>query len=159
MRLPHLRVTRRHGNGAAMCSRGVIVHGLSRLGTAVAVLAAKLSCCHGVFTEWALKLTKAVHHFDGIMSHSLKSNLFARYILQTKVILRPMRLLKPDCTTATDARPRSRPWLHTNPPAPPRPSRRTCGTNVSRVVSPNSCFRARTKRRTVASATAALGCS
>jgi hypothetical protein len=88
-----------------MCSRGVIVHGLSRLGTAVAVLAAKLSCCHGVFTEWALKLTKAVHHFDGIMSHSLKSNLFARYILQTKVILRPMRLLKPDCTTATDARP------------------------------------------------------
>jgi hypothetical protein len=53
-----------------MCSRGVIVHYSSRLGAAVAVLSAELPRGDGVFTEWTLELAKAVHHFDGVMSHS-----------------------------------------------------------------------------------------
>jgi hypothetical protein len=33
-------------------------------------LAAELPCGDGVFTEWALERGEAVHHFDGVMSHS-----------------------------------------------------------------------------------------
>ena len=53
-----------------MCHRGVLVHCPSRLGAAATVLAAKLPCGDGVFTKWALELGEAVHHFDGVMSHS-----------------------------------------------------------------------------------------
>ena len=52
-----------------MCSGGVLVHCPSRLGAAVAVLAAELLCGDGVFTEWTLERAKAVHHSDGVMSH------------------------------------------------------------------------------------------
>jgi hypothetical protein len=53
-----------------MCSRGVLVHRPSRLGAAVAVQAAKIPCGEGVFTKLALERAKAVHHLDGVMSHS-----------------------------------------------------------------------------------------
>jgi hypothetical protein len=70
MSVPHLRITRRHGYGAAMSSRSVLVHHLSRLGAAAAVLAAELPCSDRVFTKRALECCKAVHHLDGVMSHS-----------------------------------------------------------------------------------------
>jgi len=53
-----------------MCDRGVLVHCPSRLGAAVAVQAAEIPCGEGVFTKLALERAKAVHHFDGVMSHS-----------------------------------------------------------------------------------------
>jgi hypothetical protein len=53
-----------------MCSRGVLVHCPSRLGATVAVQAAEIPCGEGVFTKWACEHAKAVHHFDGVMSHS-----------------------------------------------------------------------------------------
>jgi len=51
MGVPNLRITRWHGYGAVVCSRRVLVHCLCRLGAAVAVLAAELSCGCGVFTQ------------------------------------------------------------------------------------------------------------
>jgi hypothetical protein len=53
-----------------MCCCGVVVHSLSRLGAATAVLAAKLSCRDGVFATYALEYAIGVHHFDRVMSHS-----------------------------------------------------------------------------------------
>ena len=53
--VPHRRVTRRHGRPMPMCSRGVLVHYLSRLSTTTAVLAAEIPCGNGVFTEWAFE--------------------------------------------------------------------------------------------------------
>ena len=53
-----------------MCSRGMLVHCPSRLGAAATVLTAELLCGDGVFTKWALEYGKAVHHLDGVMSHS-----------------------------------------------------------------------------------------
>jgi hypothetical protein len=57
-----------------MCSRGVLVHCPSRLGAAVAVEAVEVPCGDGVLTEWALERAKAVHHFDGVISHSFNSS-------------------------------------------------------------------------------------
>lgn len=71
MRMPHRGISRQHGCGAAMRSRGVLVHGPGCLGAAAAVLAAKLLCGHGVFTKGALERGKSVHRFDGVISHSL----------------------------------------------------------------------------------------
>ena len=56
-----------------MCSRGVLVHYLSRLGATIAVLAAELPCGDGVSTKWALEYAKALHQCDGVMSHNLMS--------------------------------------------------------------------------------------
>jgi len=70
MGVPHLRSARRHGYGLAMCSRGVVVHCLGRLGAAAPVLAAELLCGDGVLTKRALERGDAVHRFDGVMSHS-----------------------------------------------------------------------------------------
>jgi hypothetical protein len=53
-----------------MCSRGVLVHYLGRLGATTAVLAAELPCGDGVSTKWALERAKTLHHCDGVMSHS-----------------------------------------------------------------------------------------
>ena len=53
-----------------MCGGGVLVHCPCRLSAAVSVLAPELPCGDGVFTKWALERGKAVHHFDGVMSHS-----------------------------------------------------------------------------------------
>jgi len=52
-----------------MCSRGVLVHSLSRLGAAVTLLTIKRPCRNGVFAEYTLEYAKAVHHFDRVMSH------------------------------------------------------------------------------------------
>jgi hypothetical protein len=70
MGMPHLCIACRHGYGAAMCSRGVLVHCPSCLCAAIAALTAELPCGDGVFTKWALELAKAVHHCDGVISHS-----------------------------------------------------------------------------------------
>jgi len=58
-----------------VCSRGVLVHCPSRLGAAVAVQAAEIPCGEGVFTKLALERAKAVHHLDGVMSHSFNCRL------------------------------------------------------------------------------------
>jgi hypothetical protein len=68
-----------------MCSRGVLVHCPSRLGAAVAVLAAKLLCSDGVFTKWTLEHAKSVHHFDGVMSHSFKCSRLSWYDSELKL--------------------------------------------------------------------------
>jgi hypothetical protein len=70
-----------------MCSRGVLVHCPSRLGAAVAVLAAELPSGDGVFTKWALERAKAVHHFDGVMSHSFNCSSLSRYDSELKLPL------------------------------------------------------------------------
>jgi hypothetical protein len=61
-----------------MGSRGVLVHRPSRLGAAVAIQAAEIPCGDGVFTKSALEDAKAVHHFDGVMSHSLDCSCLFR---------------------------------------------------------------------------------
>lgn len=68
-----------------MCSRSVLVHCLSRLGAAIAVLAAELLCGDGVFTKWTLERAKPVHHFDGVMSHSFKCSRLFRYDSELKL--------------------------------------------------------------------------
>ena len=79
-----LCITRRHRYGAAVCSRGVLVHCPSRLGAAVAVQAAEIPCSDGVSTKSALEYAKAVHHFDVVMSHSFNCRLSSLYKLRTK---------------------------------------------------------------------------
>src|SRR5450755_2882413 len=71
MRIPLLLLT--HGFGAAMCGRRVLVHCPSCLRAAVSVLAAEIPCGDGVFAKRARKRAKAVHHFDGVMSHNVIS--------------------------------------------------------------------------------------
>jgi hypothetical protein len=68
-----------------MCSRGVIVHCPSRLGTVVRLLGAELPRGDGVFTEWTLKRAKAVHHFDGVMSHNSSVASLFRHELELKL--------------------------------------------------------------------------
>ncbi len=53
-----------------MCSRGMLVHCPSRLCAAPTVLAIELHCGDGVFAKAAFELGKAIHLFDGVMSHS-----------------------------------------------------------------------------------------
>ena len=61
-----------------MYGRGMLVHCPCRLGAAVAVLAAEVPCGNGALTEWTLKQGKAVHHFDGVMSHSFDCSRLSR---------------------------------------------------------------------------------
>jgi|HubBroStandDraft_1064217.scaffolds.fasta_scaffold56208_1 hypothetical protein len=61
-----------------MCSRGVLVHRLSGLGAAVAVMAAEIPRGNGVFTKWALKRAKASHHCDRVISHNFKCSRIFR---------------------------------------------------------------------------------
>jgi hypothetical protein len=81
---PHRRTTRSHGYRAAMCSCSVLIHCPSRLGAAAAVLTAELPCRDGVFTKGAFERAKAVHHFDGVMSHRYKSSRFSQYYSELK---------------------------------------------------------------------------
>ena len=67
-----------------MCRRGVLVHYLSRLGAATAVLAAKLPRGDGVFTKQALERAKTLHHRDGVMSHTLKCSRISQYESELK---------------------------------------------------------------------------
>lgn len=78
MGVPHLRTTCQQRDGAAMCGCGVLVHRLSRLGAAVAVMAAEIPCGDGVFTKWALEHAKAGHHCDGVISHNFKCSRIFR---------------------------------------------------------------------------------
>jgi len=84
MGVPYLRIMGRHGHGAAMCSRSVLVHCLSRLGAAAAVLAAELLGGHRVLTKWAPERGKAIDRFDGVMSHSLNCRRLPRHDFELK---------------------------------------------------------------------------
>jgi hypothetical protein len=68
-----------------MYSRGVPVHYLSRLGAAAAVLAAELPRGDGVSAKRALERAKALHHRNGVMSHSFKSSRISRYDSELKL--------------------------------------------------------------------------
>ena len=68
-----------------MCSPRVVVHYLSRLGAAAAVLAAELLCADGVFTKRALECRNAIHHFDAVMSHSLNCRPLSKYHSELKL--------------------------------------------------------------------------
>jgi hypothetical protein len=74
-----------------MCSRGVLVHCPSRLGAAVAVQAAEIPCGEGVFTKLALERAKAVHHSDGVMSHSINCSPSSLYDPELKTTPRHER--------------------------------------------------------------------
>lgn len=56
-----------------MCSRGMLVHCPSGLGAAPTVLAIEVHCGDVVFAKAAFELGKAIHLFDGVMSHSFDS--------------------------------------------------------------------------------------
>ena len=81
----NLRITRRYGCGAAVCSRGVRVHCPSRLGTAATVLATELLCGDEVSTKWALERSKAVDHLDDVMSHSFNCSDLSRHDSEPKL--------------------------------------------------------------------------
>ena len=68
-----------------MCGYRVLIHCLGRLGAAAAVLAAELPCGDRVFTHQALERAKAVHHFDGVMSHSFKYRRLSRHDSELKL--------------------------------------------------------------------------
>jgi hypothetical protein len=72
--------------GAAMCSRGVFVHCPSCLGSAAAVLSAEVHCRDGVFATLACERGQAIHHFDGVMSHSFKSSPLSGYDSEPKLL-------------------------------------------------------------------------
>jgi hypothetical protein len=85
LRMPHLRIYRRHEVGAAMYSRGVLVHRPSRLAAAVAVLTVELPCGDGVFATYTLERGEPAHHFGRVMSHSFKCMRSSPVSLRTKV--------------------------------------------------------------------------
>jgi hypothetical protein len=71
MSAPYLRAIQCNGHGAAcMCKCGMLIHSPCRLGSAATVLAAEIPGGDGVFTEWALELSKAAHLLYAVMSHS-----------------------------------------------------------------------------------------
>ena len=74
-----------------MCSRGMLVHCSSCLSAAATVLAAKIPCGDGVFTTLALERAKAVHHFDGVMSHSINCSPSSLYDPELKTTPRHER--------------------------------------------------------------------
>jgi len=94
--VPHLRITRRHGGGAAMRSRSVLVHCPRRLGAAVAVLAAELQYRDGALATRAGERRQAVDQFDGVMPHSssvvaypgVTSNQRTKVTLRTRHMIR-----------------------------------------------------------------------
>jgi hypothetical protein len=55
-----------------MCSRGVLVHRPSRLGTRVAVLAAEFQCGDGMLATSARERGQTLEYCDRVMSHSFK---------------------------------------------------------------------------------------
>jgi hypothetical protein len=54
-----------------MYGRGMLVHRPGRLSAAVSIFAAEFPRGDGVLTTWAREHGKTVHHFDGVVSHSL----------------------------------------------------------------------------------------
>jgi hypothetical protein len=69
-----------------MCGRGVFVHCPSCLGSAAAVLSAEVHCRDGVFATLACERGQAIHHFDGVMSHSFKSSPLSGYDSEPKLL-------------------------------------------------------------------------
>jgi hypothetical protein len=53
-----------------VCRHGMLIHCPSRLNAASGVLAIELHCGDEVFAKAAFELGKAIHLFDGVMSHS-----------------------------------------------------------------------------------------
>jgi hypothetical protein len=58
------------GEGQPCATMACSFIAFSRLGAAATVLAAKIPRRDEVFTEWAIECGKAVHQFDGVMSHT-----------------------------------------------------------------------------------------
>jgi hypothetical protein len=67
-----------------MCNASVLVHYLSRLGTAAAVLATELLRGDRVLTKRALECGKAIRRFDAVMSHSLNCRRLSKYDSELK---------------------------------------------------------------------------
>ena len=78
MSVPHVGLTCIREYGAAMGPRNVLVHCLSRLGAAAAVLTAELQGGDGVFAVLARERGQAAHCFYGVMSHSFNCSRFSR---------------------------------------------------------------------------------
>ncbi len=83
--VPHLRITRRQGE--VVYSRGVQVHCPRCLGAAAPVLAAELPCGDGVPAMRAGERGQAMHHFDGVMSHSFKCSRLSEHCIEPKLPL------------------------------------------------------------------------
>ena len=69
-----------------MCSLGVLIHCPSSLGAAAAVSAAEFRRGDGVFATLARERDQAVHHLDGVMSHSFNSSPLSRYDSEPKLL-------------------------------------------------------------------------
>jgi hypothetical protein len=65
----------------------VLVHCPGRLGAAAAVTLVKLPCRDGMFTQWALERTKAVHAFDRVISHNFKCSPLSLHDSELKLPL------------------------------------------------------------------------
>jgi hypothetical protein len=74
-----------------MCGRGVLVHCPGRLGAAATVPAAELPRCDGVLAKWALERGKAVHYFDGVMSHTFNCSCFSQDDSEPKSLSPPVK--------------------------------------------------------------------
>ena len=64
----------------------MLVHCPSRLGAAAAVSAAEFRRGDGVFATLARERDQAVHHLDGVMSHSFNSSPLSRYDSEPKLL-------------------------------------------------------------------------
>ena len=82
MSMPHLLITRWVWGGHVQPC--MLVHSPRRLGAAVAVLAAELAGGDGVSTKGALERAKAVHLFDGVMSHSFNCSHLSRCVSELR---------------------------------------------------------------------------
>jgi len=78
MGVPHRRMIRRYGHWDAVCSPRVLVHCLSRLGAAAAILSVELLRGDGVLTKRAFECGTAIHRFDRVMSHTLNCRRLSR---------------------------------------------------------------------------------
>jgi hypothetical protein len=66
----------------------VLVHCASGLGSAAAILNAKLERGDGVLAMWAGERGHAVHRLDRVMPHSFKSSPLSRYDSEPKFLRR-----------------------------------------------------------------------
>jgi hypothetical protein len=86
MSAPHLRTIRCNGYGAArMCKCGMLIHSPGCLGTAATILTAEIPGGNRVFAEWTLELSKALHLFFDVMSHSSIVGARSRYDSELKL--------------------------------------------------------------------------
>jgi hypothetical protein len=90
----------------AMFSRIMFVHCPSCLGSAAAVLSAEVQCRDRVFATLACERSHAIHHFDGVMSHSFKSSPLSRDGSEPK-LLKTGRCVQPICLLSQSVDPNS----------------------------------------------------